>query len=81
MKKGAKKRVKVYDKEGLTILAKRLKEARAAKGWTQEELAYQSGIALSQIARIETVAGNPTLSTILILAKSLKILPETLIST
>ncbi len=46
---------------------------RAKKGVTQEELAYNSGISLSQIARIETGKINPTLCTLLEIAKYLKI--------
>jgi len=43
-----------FDEEGLKLLAKRLKEIRAEKGISQEELAYRSELTLSQIARIET---------------------------
>ena len=47
-------RIYTYDEEGLKLLAKRLKEIRAEKGISQEELAYRSELTLSQIARIET---------------------------
>ena len=63
----------VYDEEGLKLLASKLKEVRAMKGFTQEELAYQSGLSLSQIARIETVKINPTVSTIFKIARTLKV--------
>jgi len=63
----------VYDEEGLKLLASKLKEVRAKKGFTQEELAYQSGLSLSQIARIETVKINPTVSTIFKIARTLKV--------
>lgn len=63
----------VYDEEGLKLLAKRLKELRFEKEFTQEELAYQSELTLSQIARIETVKANPTVSTIFKLARALNI--------
>jgi transcriptional regulator with XRE-family HTH domain len=68
-----KKRVLIYDEEGLSLLAKRLKEIRAEKGFTQEDLAYESDIALSQIARIETCRINPTVSTIFKIARTLDI--------
>ena len=68
-----KKRVLIYDEEGLSLLAKRLKEIRAEKGFTQEDLAYESDIALSQIARIETSRINPTVSTIFRIARTLDI--------
>ncbi len=68
-----KKRVLIYDEEGVSLLAKRLKEIRAEKGFTQEDLAYESDIALSQIARIETSRINPTVSTIFRIARTLDI--------
>ena len=74
MKKPTKnKRVLIYDEEGLKLLAAKLKEIRAQKGFTQEELAYQSGLTLSQIARIETMKINPTVSTMFRIARTLKI--------
>lgn len=72
-KSKTKKRVLIYDEEGLSLLAKRLKEIRAEKGFTQEDLAYESDIALSQIARIETSRINPTVSTIFRIARTLDI--------
>jgi transcriptional regulator with XRE-family HTH domain len=46
---------------------------RQQKGITQEDLAYSSGISLSQIARIETGKINPTLCTLVEIAKNLKV--------
>ena len=46
---------------------------RQEKGITQEDLAYNSGISLSQIARIETGKINPTLCTLIEIAKNLKV--------
>jgi transcriptional regulator with XRE-family HTH domain len=62
----------------LIKFSKRLKELRNQKGITQEELAYTSGITLSQIARIETARINPTLCTIVEIANTLKIHPREL---
>lgn len=62
----------------LLKFAKRLKELRNQKGFTQEELAYTSGISLSQIARIETARINPTLCTLIVIAQTLKIHPREL---
>lgn len=74
MEKNEKKSRKlIFDQEGLELLAKRLKELRSEKGLTQEELAYRSEITLSQIARIETVKINPTVSTIFKLARTLDV--------
>ena len=66
-------RIFVFDEEGLQLLAKRLKELRFEKGFTQEGLAYESEITLSQIARIETVKANPTVSTIFKIARTLNV--------
>lgn len=52
-----------------------LKRIRKEKGMTQEELQYKSGLALSQIARIETGVVNTTISTVYVLAKALKVEP------
>ena len=65
-----------FDEDGLKLLAKRLKEIRAEKGISQEELAYRSELTLSQIARIETVKTNPTISTIFKLIRTLEITPS-----
>ncbi len=74
MKKQKKKeRQKIYDIEGLELLAESLKTIRKKKGITQEQLAYDSEITLSQIARIETVKSNPTVSTIFKIARTLNI--------
>lgn len=63
----------IYDEEGLQLLAKRLKELRFEKGFTQEGLAYEADITLSQIARIETVKANPTVSTMFKIARTLNV--------
>lgn len=68
-----KTRKLIFDQEGLQLLAKRLKELRSEKGLSQEELAYRSEITLSQIARIETVRINPTVSTIFKIARTLEV--------
>lgn len=68
-----KTRKLIFDEEGLKLLAKRLKEIRLEKGISQEELAYRSEITLSQIARIETIRTNPTVSTIFKFARALEV--------
>jgi transcriptional regulator with XRE-family HTH domain len=45
---------------------------------TQEDLAYNSGLSLSQIARIETAKVNPTLCTLMVIANTLKVHPREL---
>lgn len=63
----------IFDEEGLKLLAKRLKEIRSEKGITQEELAYRSELTLSQIARIETIKINPTISTVFKIVRALDV--------
>jgi transcriptional regulator with XRE-family HTH domain len=67
-----------FDEQGLKLLAKRLKEIRAEKGISQEELAYRSELTLSQIARIETTKTNPTISTLFKIIRTLEISPSDL---
>ena len=71
-------RTYTFDEEGLQLLAKRLKEIRAEKGISQEELAYRSELTLSQIARIETTKTNPTISTVFKIIRTLEISPSDL---
>ncbi len=59
------------DKDILLAFGKNLKKIRSQKNFTQERLAYTSNITLSQIARIETGKINPTLCTIITIAKTL----------
>jgi DNA-binding XRE family transcriptional regulator len=61
------------DEKILEAFGKNLQKVRRQMNFTQEELAYESGISLSQIARIETGKINPTLCTLLTIAKTLKI--------
>lgn len=73
-----KKRVKVFDVEGVKSFAENFKRIRKSKGFTQESLSEKSGLELSQIARIETAKSNATLSTILTLSRAMKIKPSEL---
>lgn len=63
----------IFDEAGLRAFAHKLKEVRKMKHFTQEDLAYQSGLSLSQIARIETARINPTLSTIFRIARTMDV--------
>lgn len=74
-------RKQIFDEEGVNAFAKRLKEVRKFKGYTQERLAFEADIELSQIARIETSRINPTLSTILRIARTLGVHPKELFDT
>lgn len=72
------KRATIFDQKGLEAFAKRLKAVRNEHNETQESLSGKSGVALSQIARIETVRTNPSLSTVFALARAMKISPKEL---
>jgi transcriptional regulator with XRE-family HTH domain len=63
--------VKNRNEAELEKFALHFKQVRIANGFTQEKLAYSSGITLSQIARIETARVNPTILTLKILADTM----------
>ena len=67
------KRKLIFDKKGLDAFAVQLKKVRVKKGYTQSQLAFESGLSLSQIARIETSRINPTLSTVFAIARALEL--------
>ena len=67
----------IFDNEGIKAFALQLKRIRIREGFTQSQLAFESGLSLSQIARIETARINPTLSTVFVLARTLNVtLPD-----
>ena len=61
------------DKKFLIDLGLRIKELRKSKKLTQEDLAYNQDISLSQIARIETGKLNPTICTLKKIADGLSV--------
>jgi transcriptional regulator with XRE-family HTH domain len=65
--------VNFRDEKVLKKFGRHLQKTRKSKGITQEDLAYRSNISLSQIARIETGRINPTLCTLVAIAKNLDI--------
>jgi transcriptional regulator with XRE-family HTH domain len=52
-------------------MAKRLKTVRRRRGLTQEALAAKAGLSRTYLARLETARQDPTLSTLVKLAKAL----------
>lgn len=68
----------VFDEEGIEAFAVQLKIVRLREGFTQSQLAFESGLSLSQIARIETARINPTLSTVFTIARTLNVPPADL---
>lgn len=65
--------INVKNRALIKALGKRIKELRHEKGFSQEELAYEADVPLSQIGRIERGEINPTISTIGVIAEALKI--------
>jgi transcriptional regulator with XRE-family HTH domain len=72
--------VNFREEKWLVEFGKNLKKIRGEKKFTQEKLAYESGLSLSQIDRLETGKRNPTLCTIIVIAKTLKIEPAALLA-
>jgi len=67
------KRKLIFDAAGLAAFGTLLKKLRAEAGLTQAQLAFEAGISLSQIARIETARINPTLSTVFAISRALEV--------
>ena len=60
-------------------LIMRLKQLRAARDMSQADLAERSGVSREYIARLETGHHDPSLSTLVKLAKALKVKPGKLL--
>jgi len=54
-------------------LVMNIKRLREQKGWTQEALADKAGLSWGYIARLEIGRHDPSLSTLVKLAKALKV--------
>lgn len=63
------------DEEGVKEFGKNLKKIRKLKKITQEQLAFDAGLELSQIGRIERGVINTSISNVFIIAKCLGIKP------
>lgn len=70
------KRQRIFDDEGVNALAVRFKELRKKAGYTLKQLAFESGIDYSQLARLETFKTNPSVSIIFVAARTMEIDPE-----
>jgi transcriptional regulator with XRE-family HTH domain len=53
------------------LFARRVREVRAKKGWSQDELAAQSGLHRSYVGTIERCEKSATLDTVERIAKAL----------
>jgi transcriptional regulator with XRE-family HTH domain len=62
------------------MLAKRVKECRKKKGWTQQKLAEKAGLSFNTITKIEQGIGDsPTLKTLIKLADVLEVTIDELV--
>jgi transcriptional regulator with XRE-family HTH domain len=50
------------------VLARRIRDLRAARGWTQETAAERIGVEPAQVRRIEAGRANPSLAVLVSLA-------------
>jgi transcriptional regulator with XRE-family HTH domain len=57
-----------------------VRAARKAKGWTQEDLAFESGLAAVQVSRIERGVREIRLTTLLRLLAALDTSPDLLLA-
>lgn len=67
------------NEQALKAFGENLKKLREAKGLTTREFADMAEIAYSQVWRLESGQGDPTLSTLLAISKALDIKIELLI--
>lgn len=58
----------------------RVREQRAAHGWSQEDLAHRSGLTPVQISRVERGVREVRLTTILRLVSALEVEPNELLA-
>lgn len=65
--------INVKNKELIKSVGKRIKELREAQNLSQESLANEADIPLSQVGRIERGETNPTVSTLYVICQALKI--------
>ena len=65
--------INIKNDEVIKALGRRVRDLRVSKSLSQEQLANEAEIPLSQVGRIERGEVNPTLSTISVLAAALKI--------
>ena len=69
----------VKDESFLIAFGDNLRKARKLKKLSQEQLAFEADIPISQVGRIERGEVNTTISTVSVIAKALKIHPKDLL--
>ena len=70
--------INTKDTEYLRVFGQNLKKLRLEKNFTVERLAISANISYSQISRIESAQINPTICTVAVIAKALKVPPSDL---
>ncbi len=60
-------------------VGRNIKQARAAKGWSQEELADQVGIHRTYVSGLERGVRNPTITVLEKMARPLGVTPGSLL--
>ncbi len=65
--------------QAVTSFGANVRVARKAKGWTQEELAHESGLATVQVSRIERGVREIRLTTLVRLLAALDVSPDILL--
>ncbi|MEB5486017.1 helix-turn-helix transcriptional regulator [Burkholderia pseudomallei] len=68
------------DYDPLELFGKRLVELRKARGWSQEKLALESGLARSYVGGIERGQRNIALYNICVLAETLNVPPSDMLA-
>lgn len=71
--------INVKNKELTKALGERIRKLRMKQGLSQEGLANEADVPLSQIGRIERGENNPTISTLYVIANALEIDLKTLV--
>jgi transcriptional regulator with XRE-family HTH domain len=65
--------------QAINRFGENVRAARQAKGWTQEDLAAESGLAVVQVSRVERGAREIRLTTLLRLLGALDVAPDELL--
>ena len=65
--------INVKNKALVKALGARIRELRTQQDLSQEDLANEADVPLSQIGRIERGENNPTISTLYVIALALKV--------
>ncbi len=65
--------INVKNKDLLKAIGSRIRELRLQRNISQESLAYEADIPISQIGRIERGEINPTISTLYVISVALQV--------